>query len=102
MTMMALAMIVIAMQLGDLILTYLVIKAGGREAWKPMLWLQKLNLPGRWTWLFLPKVLFIAFVWWAAQRYPGQMDGVFYVLIAIYAWVLFHNYRALKKQRGQS
>jgi hypothetical protein len=101
MTMMALAMIVIAMQLGDLILTYLIIKAGGRETWKPMLFLQKLHLPGRWTWLFLPKLLFIAFVWWAARRYPGQMDTVFYVLVAFYAWVLVHNYRVLKKQRSQ-
>ena len=96
--MMALALIVIAMQVADLALTYAIIKAGGRETWKPMLFLQKLRLPGRWTWLFLPKFLFIAFVWWAARRYPGQMDTVFYILIACYAWIIVNNYRAWRRQ----
>ena len=101
MDMMALALIVIAMQVGDLLLTYLIIKAGGRETWKPMLFLQKL-LPGRWTWLFLPKAAYIVAVWWAAQTYPNEMPTAFYILIAFYAWVLVKNYRAWRTQRAKN
>jgi len=97
--MMALALIVIAMQVGDLILTYLVIKAGGREVNPFMLKLQRF-LPGKWTWLYLPKVAFIGAVWWAAYRYPEQMATVFYILIAFYAWVLVNNYRAWRAQKA--
>lgn len=98
---MALALIVIAMQVADLVLTSLVIKAGGRETWKPMLLLQKI-LPGKWTWLYLPKLALIVVVWWAARKYPGEMAPAFYILIAFYAWVLVNNYRAWRRQTGRA
>jgi hypothetical protein len=79
------------------VLTYLVIKAGGREVNPVMLKLQRI-LPGKWTWLFLPKIAFIVAVWWAAGRYPAQMDVPFYGLIFLYGWVLVNNYRAWRKQ----
>ena len=93
-----LAYLVIAMQLGDVVLTYLGIKAGAREVNPIMVWLQKI-LPGKWTWLFLAKAVMIPLIYWVASHYGESANAPLVGLVALYAWVLANNWRVLKKQK---
>jgi len=85
--------IIIALQVADIVTTYLAITNGkGIESNGILAPLFKASglIPG----LLIVKGGFVALLWWAAPLVPVDL---LYALAAFYAWVIFNNVQVLSK-----
>lgn len=101
----ALVALVIVLQLIDAYLTIYGIKHGLREGWAPMQWLiarlpPSLPNVGRWTWLFVAKVLLVALVI-ALAFFPSTFNTLVLCAMAVlYAVVVARNGRLIHERQG--
>lgn len=93
-----LIIIFIALNIADIILTNKILAQGGREVWKPMIWVMKL-LGDKWYYSKFIYTIVLIICEIVLYNISWNVAGLILIALAdmLYIWVVLNNYKESKK-----